>query len=657
MNAPSPSTTTAASKSSAERLSPNMDVERTPIPDQDRDRNGDSQYSNTNKENHHDGRNTHDDTPTHHLRTPALLSASAYASPAINVASARSAATPRRPSAAIAGFATRRISTRARGSRVCHHTGDHTLGSRDWRRIERSDLRCAGSPSGSVTSTSVSAATESPISHGIVDASPASGDGSVAAGTLSWVARGYQHSTIGGGGESSVTDSNADVVVNTDNSSHRFKYMGGSSLQCLGMFVDIYLRRKGLATMAPTSATLYRLDNNCPNGLRQGLSSGHVPQLVAIYALVVLGADEMAGELTAVGETYLEAAYSLLAHLTAAPYLPSVQALFLLSGVTQGDDSSEMPELGLKGRIWWSCYALEKLMELETGRPSAIDDDDIDQISKRLYRHRPNSAWRLMYEIGTLDQKLLEWAKTVPEGMKPGHELFTDLDSDQPQYPQHITSFLSLQYYQAQITLLRPSLVFPTQSFTDEVKRQGSKIPSYMRLLQAENICNASARATVRLVIELDDHGIRSNISSVSQPSLAAVVLSLSILKSPNKRLIRSDLELLTILTEYIETYFRRGGQDPAFIRGFEVLRTGVIAAVELERTGVTKAVGDMDMGLLDTQLTGPIPVTWETSSAVPEITADSSMFSFGEDMPLDELWGTFGTYSFLDPSVEEQVV
>ncbi|PKS08476.1 hypothetical protein jhhlp_004859 [Lomentospora prolificans] len=558
------------------------------------------------------------------------------------------------------------------------------------------------------TSASLSAMTEtSSLQNDAASASPASGDGSVAAGTLSWVARGYQHSiSAGGGGEGSINDSNADVV-----------YMGGSSLQCLGMFVDIYLRRKGLPTMSanfgngmrhveefPLSLsntipslpeqrplkvyldtfftkiwplypavdrasveadvqTFCRLDSETPDGLQRGLTPAHIPNLVSVYAIIVIGADEAAGELTTIAETYLTAAYSLLAHLTASPYLTSVQALLLLSlslrsrckdgqgwhvlaqairiahsiglhrhirlRANQINEVSEYPELGLKGRVWWSCYALEKLMEIETGRPSAIDDDDIDQVLPSQGAQRdPNE----------------------------GHELFTDRDPTQEQYPQHITSFLSLQYYQAQITLLRPSLVFPTQSFTDEVKRLGSKLPSYMRLLQAENICTASARAVVRHVVELDDHGIQSHISSVTQPSLAAVVLALHILKNPSKRLIRSDLELLITVTEYIEAQFRRGGQHPTFIRGFETLRTSVLAAVEVNRQpGLSKPAASLyprqDQAIAEGQ---DVPSMWDQPQVMPGVTPDTGVFSFGEDLPLEELWGTLGTYSFLEPGLEE---
>jgi hypothetical protein len=200
----------------------------------------------------------------------------------------------------------------------------------------------------------------------------------------------------------------------------------------------------------------------------------------------------------------------------ATPYLPSVQALLLITIALRcryKDEqawhilaqavrvahsiglhryirpSSKSPALSgnpsagyqagmeINARIWWSCYALEKLMELETGRPSAINDEDIDQIipsgsllapaespdffalwvklarilsqiSKQLYRNKPTSARQLMFEIGTLDQQLLEWVNSMPDSIKPGHELFDDHSSGHQPNQQDISSFLSAQYYQ-----------------------------------------------------------------------------------------------------------------------------------------------------------------------------------------------------------------
>lgn len=224
-----------------------------------------------------------------------------------------------------------------------------------------------------------------------------------------------------------------------------------------------------------------------------------IPSIVIIFSILAIGADETAGSATDLGNSYIEAAYSLYGHLVSNPYLSSVQALILLGfslrgkskdgqcwqltgqavriahsiglhrhissrskqaniGFQENSMSGQLSAqtLSLEARVWWSCYAIERLMELETGRPSALTEQEIDQInftqpqnsdgdsvtgplhlfimwvslarimgqiSEHLYHRRISDSWQLLYETGRLDQLLLEWVKTVPEGIKPGHEL------------------------------------------------------------------------------------------------------------------------------------------------------------------------------------------------------------------------------------------
>ena len=258
-----------------------------------------------------------------------------------------------------------------------------------------------------------------------------------------------------------------------------------------------------------------RLEYCSPGGLQANLTSAHISQLVSLFSIISIAGDEAANEHTALGEAYLVTAYSLFAHLVATPYLASVQALALLavalrcrlkdgqswhvvgqairtahsiglhryvnpqssSASREGVPAGYQVDLRLNGRVWWSCYALEKLMEMESGRPSAINDEDVDQvpphssadeadgkvdffahwvalariisqINKSIYKSGPKSTWELLSEIGRLDQQLLKWASSMPESIKPGNEVVASHGGDQQQYQQHISSFVSTKYYQ-----------------------------------------------------------------------------------------------------------------------------------------------------------------------------------------------------------------
>ena len=159
-------------------------------------------------------------------------------------------------------------------------------------------------------------------------------------------------------------------------------------------------------------------------------------------------------------------------------------------------------------------------------------------------------------------------------------------------------------------------------------------------------------------MLELADHGIHSLILSGTQLFLAAVVLALHVVKNPSKRLVRSDLELLNSATEHLETQFSRGGQHPNFVRGFETLRTSVLAAANMEpRAGMDRSRPASNLAPELDILEGnrdPLSLFGEASLLVPGITPGSTSFGFSDDMPLEELWGAIGNYSLLEPTLDD---
>jgi hypothetical protein len=217
------------------------------------------------------------------------------------------------------------------------------------------------------------------------------------------------------------------------------------------------------------------------------LANQDYPTLACAYAIFSAAADEAAGEITDAGTQYLEGAYMLYAHLVAVPYIASVQAFLLLTIILRhrNKDGASWGTLGqairiaqsiglhrhvsssatassntdislfdpiktqdLYSRIWWTAYVLERAMELETGRPSAIRDEECDQIlpinpvfnlasgfdyfnalirlSKiqhraidLLYGNKKNwTTKELLLEMGPIDRSLLNWADEFPESIR-----------------------------------------------------------------------------------------------------------------------------------------------------------------------------------------------------------------------------------------------
>ncbi|KAH9903930.1 fungal-specific transcription factor domain-containing protein [Xylariomycetidae sp. FL2044] len=559
-----------------------------------------------------------------------------------------------------------------------------------------------------------------------------------------------------------------DIVVNTDESPYRVKYLGGSSLQCLCVFIDLFLSRKGLGPVSkqfrfgirhveefalpispnrpdlPPMAYLTRcvdaffariwplfpivdrptlmadieklmtLQHSTQIGQANGLgletaiTHAHIAILTIVYTVISIGADELGGGVTEVGTKYLEAAYSFYGHLISMPYVGSVQALLLMIIALRGrskegqgwhilgsairmahsmglhrhissqeDTSASISgyklDLQLHARLWWTCYSLEKLMEMETGRPSAIHDYDCDQlpprhspsgtdpldffgmwvslsrivgqISEHIYRKRQASSYNLLQETGKLDRALTDWAGSLPECLRPGQEGQAIAEGES----QHIAAFLSIHYHQAQITLFRASLIFSSQSYNFEIKRYPSSLPSQGRLFQSQNIAIAAARNLVKQVLELADHGVQSQIFTVTQPFLAAVVLALNILKNPHKRMARSDLELLVEATEYCEDQYRRLEQNPDFIKGCEILREtvkGVYQSTARDRRESTSTF--QDAGSV-TSSSNPPPTENLTLSPASSRLPDAPMpnHEFVDPfagVPLEEFWSMLGT-------------
>jgi len=144
------------------------------------------------------------------------------------------------------------------------------------------------------------------------------------------------------------------------------------------------------------------------------IPSESVPQLASAYLIMSLGADELAQTPSAEGEKYFRAAISLLGHVILVPYVPALQALILYTiryrsmnkdgmgwqtlGIviriahslgmhrysavrpSQQHGIQQREEQLFQARIWAICCSLEKIMELESGRPSSLQSVDTDQM-------------------------------------------------------------------------------------------------------------------------------------------------------------------------------------------------------------------------------------------------------------------------------------
>ncbi|KAG5797415.1 hypothetical protein H9Q69_003518 [Fusarium xylarioides] len=462
----------------------------------------------------------------------------------------------------------------------------------------------------------------------------------------SWIERAYQESqSTPDSGTDVHTNDSPDVVMNTDESSHRIKYMGSSSLQCLTRFIDLFLQRRGfdpigrhfrwgmcfteeyalplvpilpdlpsMSVMEPCLKKYFsrthplvpvldhtafisdvlrfsEMQQTSPTGLQGAVTSVDAPALVAVYAVLSIGMDDHEGQISPTATGYLTGAYSLVSHLLSFPYMNSVQALVLLAiamrargkdgqcwhllgqairiGYSIGfhrkivisnpnEDSGNQVDRQLHSRVWWACYALEKSMQLETGRPSAIEITDCDQplpdktrgldpcfirwvslsllvgkISEHIFQRRAETALEFLSGISELDQALVDWLDEASEDAK------TNQSAPKSSEERSFAVFLSLQFHQAQITLPRS-------------------------LLQQRE----AARSIITQVAEFADSQPDFPLLTPTPTFLAATTLALQTFKKPHKRMGRSDGELVRIASDYVADCYRRVGQHGEFVKG-----------------------------------------------------------------------------------------
>ncbi|CAI6093605.1 unnamed protein product [Clonostachys chloroleuca] len=409
--------------------------------------------------------------------------------------------------------------------------------------------------------------------------------------------------------------------------------------RCLDVFFDRLWPFYPVITRSTFEAEIDTIISQQPqevSDLQFSIQHTHIPCLVAVYCVLCIGINELSTADSELSIEYLNAGYQLYSHLVATPYLPSAQSLFLLALALRswGKDGQAWHIVGqairisqslglhklvmrhspvkaqgtpykhsdtLGERLWWSCYALEKQMQLECGRPSIIDTefDNITltwsqdlttgdsspyfkawislagimgRISDRIYAHKFGSAEEMLSETIKLDKHLLEWETSLPDSLRPRDIFLEHLD----EASKICAGFLSQQYYHAQISALRVSLIFPQHAFLAEIKRHGTKLSQTQRLLAGASICAQAARAVATQILQLADENVRSPSLGISQTFLASVVLALVILRQPNSRLARSDVELLTSATEHMEAWYYHCGFSPGFIQVFVEMRNRV---------------------------------------------------------------------------------
>lgn len=328
----------------------------------------------------------------------------------------------------------------------------------------------------------------------------------------------------------------------------------------------------------------------------QGSSNlSHTPQqelplLMSVYLLTSIGLDDAAGSFTTDGTRYLQAAAQLLGPVTFMPYISTVQCLLLMAIVCRGrnkggvawqmlglairighslglhqlhaQSSSQSGSQNLSGSIWEVAVGLEKMMQLECGRPCLLDFNserardppyairhgvftaawlalaDIQgQINGLIYKHSINgrSTSEFLHQVGLLDAELLSFDASLPPELR-----FVDSQSALSGLAAHV----AMQYHVGCLALHRAALVAPASFFKAAVEKHYNTGTYRDRVKRGESICAASAQTIARITVELTEQNTHRKCLSADAPMLACTALAVLVLKGSSKLLRATNYEV-----------------------------------------------------------------------------------------------------------------
>lgn len=359
--------------------------------------------------------------------------------------------------------------------------------------------------------------------------------------------------------------------------------------------------------------------DKCKNGVHELASlpefssstSEIAPHLASAYLIMSLGADEAAVAPTEDGSRYFKAAVSLFGHVILMPYLASVQTLILYTiryramnkdgmgwqaigiairiahtlGLHRHSVLRPSREHGIQqrsaqlfhARIWAICCCLEKIMQLECGRPSSITSVDCDQmmgsdqrapghdflqwhmslaqyqndVSRHIYGNGQayRDSGRILADIVSLDAQLTSWVSQIPADFRPGNDLLCQSED------YHFAAHLSINYHQTMIALHRAALVSSSTKFNEELAKHTLDATAANRLRKGESICLSSARSIAKITLDLHDANAETTLLNIGPPLLACIVLGIYLVKRKPGRMAIADLEVscaTMIYHEYI---------------------------------------------------------------------------------------------------------
>ncbi|KAH6967589.1 hypothetical protein BKA56DRAFT_530192 [Ilyonectria sp. MPI-CAGE-AT-0026] len=347
------------------------------------------------------------------------------------------------------------------------------------------------------------------------------------------------------------------------------------------------------------------------------LAFGHVP-LLRVYLLLATGAvaRQAIDQKTWVQQT-LKLGRDYFGHLVGIVSLEAVDILFLLSMCMKLNDevTSAWSTLGLcisccyslglnrlavthsqntvspnddfKRQKWWAIYSYEKLFSFELGYASCIidecydkiepttlqsEDSDISdimtsfakvlsQVSRRCVQARQSeesvgiekldvAIAEKVKATGQSSLQLLEWANSLPPNYRPASDMIHGCQNFE------LTTFISLQYNNALLMLTRNTLLISKNALRTAVEVIAKDKPWHFVVRNGHSIAINSARRIVKILAEAEDSPCNLFLHSYHSSLHAFYILGVHILKHPDTRMAKADLNLMTVAAEFARSRY-----------------------------------------------------------------------------------------------------
>ncbi|TGJ71367.1 hypothetical protein EYR41_003333 [Orbilia oligospora] len=240
-------------------------------------------------------------------------------------------------------------------------------------------------------------------------------------------------------------------------------------------------------------------------------------------------------------------------------------------------------------RVFWIAYCIDKDIALRSGRPSTINDEDINvelpeeesfdglgmvrlsdgqgkvnlfrrncrfaQIQSRVYmqlysaKAAKQSDGELLNTIGDLDRELEEWRDSIPLDFRPEHEISEAyLDSTMPIVLMHFS------YFNCLATIHRMSIAhsYWTNRLAQYAVSGLSTRPLNPRVFSSAALSVSAARSSIHLLKYVNHNDINCIWLVFYYPVTALITLFANILQNPQDANAKTDLKLMGVVIDFL---------------------------------------------------------------------------------------------------------